>query len=206
MLMLTNKAFIFDLDGVIIDSETWWDKLYFQKDGHSLGQTIESAYQEVKKTDPNLSWDKYLSKLKRQAKIIYNQAPLTPGINKLLTKLIKNNYHLGLVSGSTQQWINYVLKRLNYPLDLAISLHNRQDLKSKPAPDGYLEMMEQLGVKPQNTIVLEDSNLGIQSGKAAGAFVICLTEHHPINYHPTGADLYVNSLKELTTKLDSIQL
>lgn len=195
---MTNKAFIFDLDGVMIDSETWWG-------GQSLGQTINSHYQQLKKTQPKLLWDKYFLKLNQKAKIIYNQAPLTPGIDDLLAKLIKNNYRLALVSGSTQQWIDYVVMRLKFPIKLTLSLQDRQDLQPKPAPDGYLETMKKLGAKPKNTIILEDSQMGLDSAKASGAFVICLTEHHPKDYHPEGADLYVKSLKELELRLASIE-
>jgi|SRR3989338_716946 len=191
---MTNKAFIFDLDGVMIDSETWWG-------GQSLGQTINSHYQQLKKTQPKLLWDKYFLKLNQKAKIIYNQAPLTPNINDLIQKLIKDNYRLALVSGSTQQWINYVVMRLKFPIKLTLSLQDRQDLQPKPAPDGYLEAMKKLGVKPKNAIILEDSQMGLDSAKATGAYVVCLTQHHPKNYHPLGADLYVKSLAELLNQL-----
>ncbi|MBU2052022.1 HAD family phosphatase [Patescibacteria group bacterium] len=204
--MPDNKAFIFDLDGVIIDSETWWDRLHFKKEGHSLGQTISSAFAEAKLTNPGLSWEKYLAKLNRVAKTIYHQAPLAPGINELLKFLIKHDYRLGLVSGSTQKWIDYVRQRLLWPIANTISLEDRQDLKPKPSPDGYLTMIKTLKVKPENTLILEDTDMGIKSAKAAGALTICLTRFHPQNYRPEGADLYVKSLKELLIYLNPIKL
>lgn len=196
---MADKAFIFDLDGVIIDSETWWDKLWVTKLklGPSMGHTINSEFQALKQHNPKLSWGQYFAKLNKIADKIYRQAPLTPNINQLLTRLVKDKYLLGLVSASTQQWINYVLKRLNYPLDITISLHDRPDLKPKPAPDAYLQAMQQLQVKPQNTIILEDSHYGVQSAKASGAYTICLTEHWPKNYSAPGADRYIKTLSEL---------
>ncbi len=202
-----NKAFIFDMDGVIIDSETWWDKLWFyQLNGPSLGYSIRSNYQDFKKQNPRLTWQEFFAKMNRLAKTVYRQAPLTPGINQLLKKLVKDKYKIGLVSGSTSDWINYVLARLDYPVPVYLSLHDHPQLESKPAPDGYRVTMEQLQVKPENTIILEDSQIGIESAKAAGAYTICLTEHHPKNFHPTGADIYVKNIKELLTYLDSIQV
>jgi HAD superfamily hydrolase (TIGR01509 family) len=203
---MNQKAFIFDMDGVIIDSETWWDKLYFQEAGHSLGRTIGVVFEEEKKTNPSLSWDKFYAHLDAKAKIIYARAPVTPGIDKLIAKLKKNSYGLGLVSGSPQSWIDVVTKRLAAPINLSISLQDRTDLRPKPAPDGYAEAMKKLKVKPENTLILEDTDMGITSAKSAGAKVICLTQFHPQNYHPQGADWYVKDIKELLVYLDSIQL
>ncbi len=201
---MIKKAFVFDLDGVIINSENWWEKTH--QAGHSLGQSIDASYQAAKKADSRLTWKGYFSKLNAQAETIYRQAPITPNIDDLINKLITDHFRLAVVSGSTQKWIGYTLERLKQPIKTVISVHDRKDLKVKPAPDGYLEAMKLLQVKPEKTIILEDSNLGIKAGKAAGAFVICLTELHPKNYHPQGADLYVKNLKELLTQLDSIQI
>ncbi len=202
-----NKAFIFDMDGVIIDSETWWDKLWFyQLKTPSIGSSIRSNYEDFKKLNPRLTWQEFFAQMNQLAKTVYRQAPLTPGINQLLGKLIENKYKIGLVSGSTSDWVGYVLERLEYPIPVTISLHDHPKLRTKPAPDGYVEAMKRLRVKPENTIILEDSDMGIASAKASGAFVICLTEHHPQDYHPEGADLYVKDLRELLAQLDSIQL
>lgn len=202
---MTNKAFIFDLDGVIIDSETWWDKVEGALPSHSLGQSINSAFASAHKLNPSLTWETYFIQLNHYAETIYTQAPLTNGINELLEKLIKNKYHLAIVSGSTNAWIRTVLKRLDWPFEVIISLHDHPEIKPKPAPDGYLEAMKQLHTEPKHTLVLEDSQLGIDSAKAAGVFTVCLTELHPQNYHPQRADLYVKNIKELLIYLNTLQ-
>lgn len=205
---MDGKAFIFDLDGVIIDSETWWDKLWLSKfkTGLSIGHSIKSEFQAFKQQNPRLSWNQFFAKLNQVADKIYPRAPLTPSVNQLLGKLINNNYRLGLVSGSTTSWITTVMARLKYPIATIISLHEHPELKPKPAPDGYLAVMKQLGVKAKESIILEDSQMGLDSAKASGAFTICLTQHHPKNYHPAGADLYVDNIRELLSYLNSIQI
>lgn len=146
-----------------------------------------------------------MAKMNRLAEKIYSQAALTPGVNQLLDQLVHDGYRLGLVSGSAPAWIQLVLKRLPQTFAAVLSLHDHPRCRSKPAPDGYLAVMKQLQVKPENAIILEDSQLGIDSAKAAGALVICTTEFHPKNYRPTGADLYVKNIQELLTKLDSVK-
>ena len=204
--MTTTKAFIFDLDGVIIDSENGWDKYEGSLPGHSLGQSIKSSFHSARKLNPSLTWKDYFRQLNQWAQKIYQQTPITTGADDLLAKLIDQHYRLGLVSGSTAQWIAWVQQRLKHQILLTISLHERPDLKPKPAPDGYLAAIKQLEVKPGNTIILEDSQAGIDSAKSAGAFTICLTQHHPKNYHPAGADLYVKNIPELLTYLDSVEV
>lgn len=201
---MTNKAFIFDLDGVIIDSETWWDKIEGALPGHSLGQSINSSFKAAATLNPSLTWKTYFNQLNRYAQKIYTQAPLTKNIDQLISWLINHRYQLGLVSGSTTRWIKLVMARLKSPIPTIISLHDQPELKPKPTPDGYLAAMKKLKVEPSNTIILEDSQMGIDSAKAAGAFVICFSQLHPKNYHPHGADLYVKNLPELLDYLDSI--
>ncbi|HSW88764.1 MAG TPA: HAD family hydrolase, partial [Candidatus Saccharimonadales bacterium] len=77
------------------------------------------------------------------------------------------------------------------------SLDKRSDLPHKPAPDGYLEAIRMLGSTPQSTIILEDSNAGIASAKAAGAFVIGLRENLVEGQSQNGADIYADNINEV---------
>jgi len=58
-----------------------------------------------------------------------------------------------------------------------VTLHDRPDLAPKPAPDGYIAAMKNLNVKAKNTLVLEDSNAGIASAKAAGAYTVAFRQN-----------------------------
>src|SRR3972149_400084 len=202
---MINKAFIFDMDGVIIDSETWWNKM----DSHysetilgqklakkilpnSFGQSLKTIYNRAVREGFSLSWKEFFAGYDKMAQVIYRQAPLTKNINHLIDRLLSKHYRLGLVSASCLDWIKLTLKRLDRPkaFKVVISLDDRPDLKSKPAPDGYLKAMKRLGVKPENSFVLEDTETGIRAGKASGAYTIGLTEHLPAWHQPAGGDLF----------------
>lgn len=208
--MLTNKAFIFDMDGVMLDSESYWQKenrIFPEISKQTMGQSMKNIYQIALKHGYNHPYAQFFKAYDQQAVKIYSRAPLTSNLPQLFQKLIKAHFRLGLVSASPIKWINYVLARLPQPniFNVIISI-NDSDLPSKPAPDGYLEAMKQLHVNPAETIILEDSGYGVQSAKASGAYTICLTEHWPKNYSAPGADRYIKNLVQLNLNPIKLQI
>lgn len=114
-------------------------------------------------------------------------------------KLKELNFRLGLVSSSPRKWIDYLLPRLSFSdkLEQIISLNERPDLKPKPEPDGYLEALDNLEADPQLSLILEDSNSGIQSAKASGAYVIAFRGNLVDGYSQKGADTYADTMDDV---------
>lgn len=142
---------------------------------------------------------------------IYGTIPLTEGLNELIKYLAGEGYKIGVVSSSLLPWVNTLVNRIaEYKsISLILSVNNHQTLKSKPAPDPYLHAMEKLGVKPEDTIILEDSLTGVKAGIASGATVICFTAYHqghdwqPL---PENADYYAkdtSEVRQIVAKLNS---
>ena len=215
-----NKAFIFDMDGVIIDSEAVWSKrekeflinllgqeIYEKIKDHLMGSTTNVIYDLIKQYGGTISKKDFLKEYDRQAMHVYSLSTPTNDINKLLQKLTDLGFRIGLVSASHRLWIDEVLKKIRNGnlFDYTLSLTERSDLRPKPAPDGYLEAIKILGSTPEKTIILEDSNKGIAAAKASGAFTICLREHLADDYPSTGADMYIENLKTLLTFLDEVK-
>ncbi len=214
-----NKAFIFDMDGVIIDSEALWGKqeknfiihllgepVYEKIKDHLMGSTVNVIYDLAREYGSTISKEAFLKQYDKQALSIYSLSKPTNDINKLLQKLSDLGFKIGLVSASRPLWIEEVLKKIrNRDLfKYTVSLAQRTDLQPKPHPDGYLEAMKVLGSAPEKTIILEDSNKGIASATASGAFTICLREHLSREYISEGADMYIENLKRLLTFLDEV--
>ncbi|HSW97513.1 MAG TPA: HAD family phosphatase [Candidatus Saccharimonadales bacterium] len=214
-----NKAFIFDMDGVIINSESVWGKhgrnfltnllgkdIYEKVKDHLLGSTTNVIYDQVVQNGGTISKEVFLEKYDEQAMRIYALSTPTNDINKLLQKLDNLNFKIGLVTSSRPLWMEIVLKKIKNRnlFEYTLSLAERSDLRSKPYPDGFLEAIKMLGSTPEKTIILEDSNRGIASAKASGAFTICLREHLEKEYQSEGADMYVENLRTLLTFLDEI--
>jgi HAD superfamily hydrolase (TIGR01509 family) len=216
-----NKAFIFDMDGVIIDSEAVWGRheekfvtellskaVYERIKDHLMGSTTNVIYELAKQNGSNISKEEFLNAYDKQALYIYSLSTPTNDINKLLQKLKELDFRIGLVTASHSLWVKEVLKKIRNRdfFDYTLSLAEREDLRSKPHPDGYLEAMEMLGATPEKTIILEDSNKGVASAKASGAFTICLREHLSDDYISEGADMYIENLKTLLKFLDELDL
>ncbi len=206
-----NKAFIFDMDGVIINSEPVWERyeqkflpkllgkdIYLKIKDQILGNSVSAIYTAASEYGLKITKKEFERIFDQYAKLVYKEAKITDWIPELFNKLISMNFKLGLVSSSRQNWIDLVIKKLNGKklFQFVMSLDG-DTVKPKPYPDGYLKAITKLNSKPSLAIIIEDSQRGIQAAKSSGAFVICLKENLPENYLPKGADIYVNSIKEL---------
>lgn len=206
-----NKAFIFDMDGVIVNSERTWrkyakdftEKLFGKelklKIGSLIGVSVNSSYDKAKAFSFRMQREEFQNIFDKTAFRMYDLANITAGIDTLVDFLIRNNFKLGIVSSSATSWINKVLQRLSFAdkFESIISLNERLDLKPKPNPDGYIEAMKNLEVQPSSTIILEDSNSGIAAAKASGAFVIAFTQNLVEGYKQIDADSKADNMEEV---------
>ncbi len=204
-----NKAFIFDMDGVIVDSERTWDYYGEPLFIKLLGKEIREKIGDTRGVTPNIMYERAVANgflmrkdgwLKHFDEImvfIYKKSKVAANIEDLAKRLTQLGYTLGLVSSSRLNWINMVLPKLKFrnKLKIVISVNDRTDLSSKY--QAYLEAIEKLGATPKNSIVLEDSNLGIESAKKAGAYVIGFQEFLVPGYIQSGADIYAANIEDV---------
>ena len=217
-----NKAFIFDMDGVIVDSESLWlryekqflpelfgEEIYAKMIDQILGNTISKIYEIACGYGCTMEKEKFVEIYDSYAKIVYKKANITPGIEALIDKLIAMNFRLALVSSSRQPYIDIVLARIpkvRKKFQYILSL-NDAGMETKPSPEGYRKAMKILNATPNSTIILEDSERGVTAAKASGAFTICLKENIPNdNLIPQGADLYVENVKDLIEQIKTINI
>lgn len=207
-----NKAFLFDLDGVLVNSEPLWEankqevysrlfgKEIQEKLGSTLGLNMDGIYERAVAAGANVPREQLAQEFYDLADDVYTTAQIPAGAHDLAETLLALGYRIGIVSASPLSWITTVTKRLPFEdkIELIISLHERDDLQHKPEPDGYLEAMKALETSPENTIVLEDSNLGIKSAKASGAYTIGLTQNLIKGYAQEGADAYAKTMADVT--------
>ncbi|MDZ4277764.1 MAG: HAD family phosphatase [Dehalococcoidia bacterium] len=210
------RAVIFDMDGVLVDSEP----AFFEALNDVLrptGKRIEwERYKQLLGTSVSNTWRKVMDMLDIDGEPAeyaerYNEVliehlsrprPLLPGAGPLLAELRDRGHPVGLATSSWQPWVEAVLGAARLPLDTFDAVVWRQMAgKSKPAPDLYLKAAELLGVAPARCIAIEDTPAGIASAKAAGMYAVqaraSSTAFPPIE----GADLVIESLEHFPLAL-----
>ncbi|MEQ2005446.1 MAG: HAD family phosphatase [Limisphaerales bacterium] len=189
----TFSAVIFDMDGVIIDSEPRHERAFldvFEQMGYGqthgirfeqyLGRSDRALWLDfVAKHNPKWTLDELTAwKQNHVIEIIRREQPIFDGLPELVAN-IASRYRLAVASGSVHPVIDEVLamKSLRRFFPVVVSV---QDVAhGKPAPDIFLRAAELLGVDPTTCCVLEDSAAGVTAARAAGMTAIAITNTLP---------------------------
>lgn len=206
------RAVIFDLDGLILDSETpdylSWKEVYAR---HGLDLTVQDWAGVVGRRDIDLyaplrqrSVDvaaEGKSRRRRHAALFEEYLTPAPGVARLIDQLRRTGVPLGLASNSDRAYVFEVVERLGLR-DAFDTIVARDDVtRAKPAPDIFLAAVSRLEVEAPGCVALEDSRPGVAAAKAAGLTCIAVptvfTRHHDL----TQADLVVTSLETVTVEI-----
>jgi sugar-phosphatase len=197
MIQLSKyEAVIFDMDGVLIDSEPLW-KIAMEEVFHSLGSKLTKA--DFQKTvglridevvhfwNHHENWGVENEKdveediiLKMISLISQNAQPLE-GVIETLAFLKSKGIKIGLGTSSSSRLIHVVLTELNIPHYFDFTHSAETEAFGKPHPAVYLTVADQLKVSPNKCLVIEDSFNGVIAGLAAKMKVVCIPEktHFP---------------------------
>lgn len=191
--MKQSSAVIFDMDGVIVDSEPRHEKAFLEVfadlgygDNHGIhfpnyiGRSDRAVWVDfVARHKPSQSIEELTTlKQDRFLEILHAEQPIFHGLPDLVDKLAAK-YRLAVASGSLHPVIDEVLalKQLRRYFPVVVSI---QDVAhGKPAPDIFLRAAELLKVPPAECCVIEDSVAGVTAGRAAGMKVIAITNSFP---------------------------
>ena len=207
----TIEAVIFDMDGVLVNSEQVWPQVkgnffYELSDTWSsdleykiLGKSLKGIHEfMVAEFGATISFEEFKQRYTDKAQEVYEQrVSLMPGAQETLAAVSAQSLPLALASSSLHSWIDMVVDRFdlrNYFQHIVSS----EDVNSvgKPAPDIYLYTAKKLQIVPENCLVIEDSKHGIASAKAAG--MIAIGYEYPENEQDlTEADYVINNLSKI---------
>lgn len=207
---MNKKAVIFDMDGVIVDSEPIYMQTFYELfKAHNQEVTLEEIYTVIG-TSSDKTWEilgnfwnpvldsktisNHYHEFEPSLEFVYEDL-IFPHMRYLLKRLREEDILVGLASASSRVAINNVITDTNIKDAFHSTISGEEVAASKPAPDVYLETMQRLGVKPENTIVIEDSPSGIKAGKSAGATVIAIKDHR-FGLDQSQADHKVKDLME----------
>ncbi len=204
------KLAIFDMDGLLIDSELHWGKfallLWKELDvpysqsllRDSLGLKTEDMFKMVKsKYYPKLSVVNARRIHGKYKKVVYGKSNLLKGAVKLLKDVSKSGMPVALASSSSFESIDIVLRKHNIKnmFNVIFSTASMR-LPGKPSPAVYTKLIKKFKLSPKEVVIFEDSGVGVASAKGSGAKVIAVPDKRWSHGNFSSADLIAKSLAD----------
>ncbi|KAB8029173.1 hexitol phosphatase HxpB [Fluviispira multicolorata] len=207
------KHVIFDMDGVLIDSEPLWQLAeidIFSTVGHDLnsemcsqttGMRMEDAinYWYSKKSWKNKSKETVSQEIvEKLIVLLKEQGEAMPGVIEILDILKDHKITISLCSSSSLKIIQEVVKKLDI-VDYFECIYSAESAKyGKPHPEAFLTVAAKMNTEPQNCLVIEDSFNGMIAAKAAQMKLVGIPDHKYYNLSKFDfCDLKLRSLREL---------
>ena len=210
------EAVVFDLDGVLIQSEEVWDGVreqYTRERGGRYDAEIQRAMMGMSSTE----WSAYLNEtagvpdtpdeinaevVRRMLAAYESHLPLIPGAREAVERLAAR-WPLAVASSSNRPLIDAVLELADLGQYFAATVSSEEVARGKPAPDVYVEAASRLGVDPGRCAAIEDSHSGIRSARAAGMRVLAIPNPSfpPDEAALAEADAVLDSLSDLTAEV-----
>jgi HAD superfamily hydrolase (TIGR01509 family) len=184
-------AVVFDLDGVLIDSEQVWDGVRREVAGDLGGRWTDEATEAMQGMSTP-EWARYLVQqvgvrgtpddvaaevIRRMADRYRRDLPLLPGAVEAV-RAVSGHWPLGLASSSPPDLIRTVLAAAGLSDRFRAVVSSEQVSRGKPAPDVYLAAAEALGVPAAASVAVEDSANGLRAAAAAGMAVVAVPNLH----------------------------
>ncbi len=199
-----NIGFLFDLDGVIIDSERRYTEIWSEINVH-FPTGVEGFERKIKGTTlSNIlstyfhesDWKAIVRMLdEKEQSMVYDYCP---GASELLDKIGSAGLRAALVTSSNEKKLAHLHKELPGVLSrFDVVVDSGMVCRSKPDPEGYLKGARLIGVSPSRCAVFEDSVQGVKAGQAAGAFVVGVAGTMDVSDLYPYSDIIVNSLEEV---------
>ena len=207
------EGVVFDLDGLVLDSEQVWDAAREQLAKERGGRWHENAQRDMMGMS-SPEWSRYMHdkiglpeppeeinrEVVRRLEVIYRERlPVIPGACDAVER-IASRWPLAIASSSNRELIDLALELLGVAGLFRATVSSEEVASGKPAPDVYLEAARRLGIEPANAAAVEDSHNGISAAKTAGMRVVAI----PNTHFPPGpealaeADVVLDSLADLT--------
>jgi len=210
------QAVVFDLDGVLIQSEEVWDGVrerYVRERGGRYDEEVQRAMMGMSAPE----WSRFLHDeagvpdepeeinrevVRRMLAAYRDNLPLLPGAVEAVRRAAAR-FPLALASSSNREIFEAVLELAGLTDCFRATVSSEEVERGKPAPDVYLEAARRLGVAPERCAAVEDSHAGIRSAKAAGMRVIAIPNpsYPPDDEALALADSVLDSLDELNPDL-----
>ena len=201
------KAILFDLDGVIIDTESQYSIFWggigrqYRPDVPDFAERIKGTTLESIYTHWFTHLEDQLPEITRQLDEFEQQMQYTyiEGVCSFIKSLREAGIKTAIVTASNEEKMRSVLRvHPELPTLFDRILTSKDYAAGKPAPDCYIEGAKAFGARPEECVVFEDSINGLRAGRDSGAFVVALTTTNPYEAVAPLADIVIENFKGMT--------
>jgi len=212
--MRVPEAVIFDMDGVLIDSEpihVQIEKNLFNRLGIEVSDAVHHSYMgasnEYMYADLRLRFklSETISQLIERDELYrsdyfsgLDSIPLNKGLIHLLNEIKSAGLKMAVATSSSPKIATILLNKCGIASLFDTIVTTAEAGKSKPSPEVYLLAAQKIGVSPGNCIVFEDSPNGLKAAKSAGMYCVVIQSDHRIIRELTKADYFIKSFTEIT--------
>ncbi len=192
------KAILFDMDGVLIDAKEW----HYE----ALNNALSLFGMEISRYDHLVTYDglptrkklemltlerglpielhEFINDIKQQytLDVVHQKCKPLFAHEYALSRLKAEGYQLAVCSNSIRKTVELMLDKAMIINHFDLYLSNQDVVNSKPDPEIYITCMNRLGVKPDETLILEDNEHGIKAAKASGAHLLMVQSVQEVTY------------------------
>ena len=211
------QAVIFDMDGVLVDSEPLFLSAInrvvtnegaaplseAENEEFLLGTTVEETWRRLKELRslprPTNAYVERYDTVVRQ--VLREQLSPQPGVTRLLEECTRRGLPKAVASSSLRSWVNLKLEAIKLQKAFDVVLGGDDVTRGKPSPDIYRLAAQCLGVPAQRCIAIEDSPIGITAAVGSGAYTIAVRTYSTRNLDISHAHAVLDSLEEFNLSL-----
>lgn len=209
--LLNYDSYLFDMDGTLVVSEKLKGEAlvqtciaaggsanlldYKQVMGGSW-ETVRTHFYNISKiTIPHEKFDDIFRSMYKD--LISSKVELTNGARKLLSLLKSKNKKTGIVTSATKWMAEDILNKINLDQTFDVLITKENVSKHKPDPEAYLLALKQLDTSAKDTLIFEDSSVGIEAGKRAGCNVVGIIHDLNTSHNFSGTSMTIRDFNEL---------
>ena len=210
--MAGYKGILFDMDGVLVDSEPLFHKAVNvmvercgaapiteeENNRYLLGATVEETWIRVKDLrDIPQTPAQLLAGYNEVVKdVLRSDLTARPGVRALIAEAQRRGLPIAVASSSLREWVNLKLEVIGLTDAFPVALGGNDIEHGKPAPDIYIKAARLIGLEASQCVAIEDSPIGLAAAAASGAYTVCTLTDSTRRLDLSAADVIIESLEE----------
>ena len=210
--MAGYKGILFDMDGVLVDSEPLFHKavnIMVERCGaapiteeennrYLLGTTVEETWVRVKalRDVPQTPAELLAGYNEVVKEVLRSDLTARPGVRELIAEAKRRGLPIAVASSSLREWVNLKLSVIGLTDAFPVKLGGDDIENGKPAPDIYIKAARLIGLEASECIAIEDSPIGLAAASSSGAYTICTLTDSTRHLDLSDADVIIENLEE----------